>query len=138
MVQKPHYAFVIDIARCIDCRACQVACSVENRVPLSNTRIWVQDLGVQGSYPNLERTFVPYNCMHCDNPPTEVCEQPTYKDKKPAGAGTRKHAWLRLLRGCLPMTWPPGQERVVDKCAPAAAHRARSAVGPAWLPASVI
>jgi len=84
MVQKPHYAFVIDIARCIDCRACQVACSVENRVPLSNTRIWVQDLGVQGTYPNLQRTFVPYNCMHCDNPPcTEVCVSgATYKDQQ--------------------------------------------------------
>jgi tetrathionate reductase subunit B len=82
MAQKPHFAFVIDVARCIDCRACQVACSVENQVPMNHTRIWVQDLGVQGEFPALKRSFVPYNCMHCDNPPcTEVCVSgATYKD----------------------------------------------------------
>jgi tetrathionate reductase subunit B len=82
MAYKPHYAFVIDVARCIDCRACLVACSVENHVPMSNTRIWVQDLGIRGEYPALQRAFVPYNCMHCDHPPcTEVCVSgATYKD----------------------------------------------------------
>ncbi len=83
MPQKNHYAFVIDVSRCIDCRACLVACSVENNVPLDHTRIWVQDQGVQGEWPVLERTFIPYNCMHCDNPPcTEVCVSgATYKDE---------------------------------------------------------
>jgi len=83
MAQKPHYAFVIDVARCIDCRACLVACSVENKVPMNHTRIWVQDLGVQGEFPQLKRSFVPYNCMHCDNPPcVEVCVSgATYKDQ---------------------------------------------------------
>jgi tetrathionate reductase subunit B len=82
MPQKNHYAFVIDVARCIDCRACLVACSVENNVPLKHTRIWVHDQQVQGTWPNLSRTFIPYNCMHCDNPPcTEVCVSgATYKD----------------------------------------------------------
>jgi tetrathionate reductase subunit B len=82
MPQKNHYAFVIDVARCIDCRACLVACSVENNVPLTHTRIWVHDQGIQGDWPNLSRTFIPYNCMHCDNPPcTEVCVSgATYKD----------------------------------------------------------
>ncbi len=82
MAAKNHYAFVIDVGRCIDCRACLVACSVENQVPYNHTRIWVQDLGITGTYPNLARSFVPYNCMHCDNPPcTEVCVSgATYKD----------------------------------------------------------
>jgi tetrathionate reductase subunit B len=82
MTSKNHYAFVIDVARCIDCRACLVACSVENNVPMDHTRIWVYDQYVQGTWPNLSRTFVPYNCMHCDNPPcTEVCVSgATYKD----------------------------------------------------------
>jgi tetrathionate reductase subunit B len=42
----------------------------------------VHDQQVQGTWPNLSRTFVPYNCMHCDNPPcTEVCVSgATYKD----------------------------------------------------------
>jgi len=83
MDSKKRYGFVIDVSRCIDCRACQVACSVENSVPMDQTRIWVQDLGVKGEFPNLERTFVPYNCMHCEHPPcTEVCVSgATYKDQ---------------------------------------------------------
>ena len=82
MPAKNHYAFVIDVARCIDCRACLVACSVENNVPMDHTRIWVYDQGIQGNWPDLSREFVPYNCMHCDHPPcTEVCVSgATYKD----------------------------------------------------------
>lgn len=82
MTTKKRYGFVIDVSRCIDCRACLVACSVENQVPMNHTRIWVHDLGLQGTYPSLEQTFVPYNCMHCENPPcTEVCVSgATYKE----------------------------------------------------------
>jgi len=82
MPQINHYGFVIDVSRCIDCRACLVACSVENDVPFNYTRIWVHDLGVEGQFPQLKRTFVPYNCMHCDHPPcVEVCASgATYKD----------------------------------------------------------
>ena len=82
MPQKKRYGFVIDVERCIDCRACLVACSVENKVPMDHTRIWVHDLGLKGEFPDLERTFVPYNCMHCENPPcVDVCVSgATYKD----------------------------------------------------------
>jgi tetrathionate reductase subunit B len=80
---KKRFGFVIDVSRCIDCRACMVACSVENYVPINHSRIWVQDQGVDGVFPELQRLFVPYNCMHCENPPcTEVCVSgATYKDK---------------------------------------------------------
>ena len=82
MTQTNRYAFVIDVSRCIDCRACLAACSIENNVPNNHTRIWVKDPGLQGEFPNLKRTFVPYNCMHCENPPcTEVCVSgATFKD----------------------------------------------------------
>jgi len=60
-----------------------VACSVENSVPYNHTRIWVHDQGVKGEWPKLERAFVPYNCMHCENPPcVEVCVSgATFKHK---------------------------------------------------------
>ncbi len=79
--QVKKYGFVIDPKRCIDCRACLVACRAENNVPLDHTRIWVYDQGVQGQFPNLSQQFVPYNCMHCDEPPcVEACpSQATYK-----------------------------------------------------------
>lgn len=81
-MNRTRYGFVIDVARCIDCRACLVACRAENGVPLGHTRIWVRDLGLRGTYPDLSRSFVPTNCMHCDEPPcVEVCTSgATYKD----------------------------------------------------------
>ena len=82
--QVKKYGFVIDPRRCIDCRACLVACRAENNVPLNYTRNWVYDQGVQGDFPNLTQQFVPYNCMHCDEPPcVEACpSQATYKRKE--------------------------------------------------------
>jgi tetrathionate reductase subunit B len=82
MLNQTHYGFVIDIERCIDCRACLVACRAENLVPLGHHRIWVRDSGLLGSFPELARTFIPTNCMHCDEPPcVEVCTSgATFKD----------------------------------------------------------
>lgn len=82
MATKKRYGFVIDVERCIDCRACLVACRAENNVSLPYTRIWVKDLGLRGEFPELSRTFVPYNCMHCEEPPcVDVCTSgATYKD----------------------------------------------------------
>ena len=61
-------AFLFDATRCIDCRACMVACSAENNVPMDDTRIWVSGVGVTGTYPNLQRATMPYHCMHCIDP----------------------------------------------------------------------
>jgi formate dehydrogenase iron-sulfur subunit len=62
------YAILFDASRCIDCRACMVACSVENGVPMDDTRIWVSGRGVLGTYPDLQRASMPYHCMHCLEP----------------------------------------------------------------------
>jgi tetrathionate reductase subunit B len=122
MPTKNHYAFVIDVSRCIDCRACLVACSVENDVPMDHTRIWVYDQGLQGTWPDLARTFVPYNCMHCDNPPcTEVCVSgATYKDETTGLVLVNQDACIGC--GYCVLACPYGaryidQKRgVVDKC----------------------
>ncbi len=60
--------FLIDASRCIDCRACLVACSVENNVPMDSTRIWIKETGITGEYPDLKRFSAPYHCMHCSDP----------------------------------------------------------------------
>jgi formate dehydrogenase iron-sulfur subunit len=62
------YGFLIDASRCIDCRACLVACSVENNVPMKSTRIWIKDSTVTGEFPNLEHYTAPFHCMHCIDP----------------------------------------------------------------------
>jgi formate dehydrogenase iron-sulfur subunit len=67
MAATPH-AFLLDVTRCIDCRACMVACSAENNVPMDNTRIWVSGSGILGVFPALQRATMPYHCMHCLEP----------------------------------------------------------------------
>ena len=62
------YGFLIDASICIDCRACLVACSVENNVPMEHTRIWMKDTGIVGDFPDLKHFTAPYHCMHCVDP----------------------------------------------------------------------
>lgn len=64
----PRYGFLIDASYCIDCRTCMVACSVENNVPMDSTRIWIEETGVTGTYPDLKRFTAPFHCMHCKDP----------------------------------------------------------------------
>src|SRR5512137_576216 len=61
-------AFLFDATRCIDCRACMVACSVENNIAMDKTRIWVAGRGVMGQFPDLKRGTMVYHCMHCEHP----------------------------------------------------------------------
>ena len=68
MAQKKRYVFVIDPTRCIDCRACLVACRAEWKVPDGQTRIWVHTNGPQGTFPNVTQQFVPAQCHHCVDP----------------------------------------------------------------------
>jgi formate dehydrogenase iron-sulfur subunit len=62
------YGFLIDASLCIDCRSCMVACSVENNVSMTSTRIWMKGTGVLGSFPDLANYTAPFHCMHCDDP----------------------------------------------------------------------
>ncbi len=75
-MKSKRFAIVLDTRRCIDCKACTVACKAENRVPLGaeNHRNWVTEEPLRGSYPNLGQSFTPGQCMHCANTPCErVC-----------------------------------------------------------------
>ena len=67
MTIKQH-AYLFDATRCIDCRACMIACTVENQRPMNNSHIWLTGAGVIGEYPNLQRASMPYHCMHCLEP----------------------------------------------------------------------
>ena len=68
MTDIQHKTFLFDATRCIDCRACMVACSVENKIPMNKTRIWVAGVGLKGEFPALERASMVYHCMHCNEP----------------------------------------------------------------------
>lgn len=45
-----------------------VACSVENEVPMHSTRIWIEQTGITGEYPKLQKFTAPFHCMHCIDP----------------------------------------------------------------------
>jgi formate dehydrogenase iron-sulfur subunit len=68
MTEIKHKAFLFDASRCIDCRACMVACSVENKIEMDKSRIWVAGVGLIGNFPDLERATMVYHCMHCNAP----------------------------------------------------------------------
>ncbi|MBI5017764.1 MAG: 4Fe-4S dicluster domain-containing protein [Deltaproteobacteria bacterium] len=70
---EPRYAFLIDLRKCIGCRACQVACKAENDVPLGVYRTWVKEVE-KGRYPKVRRHFTPILCNQCEKPAcTTVC-----------------------------------------------------------------
>jgi len=68
MTEIKQHAYLFDATRCIDCRACMVACSVENQIEYDKTRIWVAGVGLKGTYPELDRATMVYHCMHCAEP----------------------------------------------------------------------
>lgn len=68
VMKMVKYGLVIDLKRCMGCRACVAACKVENFVQPENYWLYVLEWEI-GKYPNVRRVFVPMNCMHCENPP---------------------------------------------------------------------
>lgn len=62
-----RWGFLIDLDRCIGCKACAVACKTEFDVPLGVFRSSVKELE-EGTYPKVKRHFVPWLCNHCENP----------------------------------------------------------------------
>ena len=68
-----RYGMVINLDQCTGCRACMVACKVENNTPEGN--FWMHVFRFEdGEYPQTKVWFMPRPCMHCDNPPcAKVC-----------------------------------------------------------------
>ncbi len=68
-----RYGMVIDLDKCTGCRACMVACKVENNTPEGSFWMYVFRFE-EGEYPNTRTWFMPRPCMHCDNAPcVKVC-----------------------------------------------------------------
>ncbi len=66
MTQQKKYVIIVDAAKCIDCKACMVACKVENNVPEG---FWRNRINVLGDKNGSKRTeYQPTQCMQCDDP----------------------------------------------------------------------
>lgn len=65
---------LIDMERCMGCRSCVAACSVENFLtPDAPWNVMIER--EVGSYPNTRTVFSTMNCMHCEDPPCQlVCD----------------------------------------------------------------
>jgi tetrathionate reductase subunit B len=82
----PRWAMVMDLRRCIGCRACTVACKSENNVSLGRFRAVIQEKTV-GTFPNTKKEFLPLMCNHCegnekDGVPPCVKACPEYPGKR--------------------------------------------------------
>ncbi|MCH7880002.1 MAG: 4Fe-4S dicluster domain-containing protein [Proteobacteria bacterium] len=63
--KAPRWAMVMDLRRCIGCRACTVACKSENNVSLGRFRAVIQEV-TMGTFPNTKKVFLPLMCNHCE------------------------------------------------------------------------
>ena len=65
--------FLVDLSLCMGCKGCEIACKVENEVPLSSWRLRVKYIDV-GRFPDTKRTYTPLRCNHCADAPCErIC-----------------------------------------------------------------
>ncbi|MFH1177985.1 MAG: 4Fe-4S dicluster domain-containing protein [Acidobacteriota bacterium] len=125
-IKAKRLALAVDTRKCINCKACVVACKAENDVPLGRFRNRInEDSG--GVYPHLRASFEPEQCHHCESPScVRVC---------PTGASYRRSDGLVLVDaddciGCgyciiacpYDARFFNDQTRVVEKCT-MCAHR---------------
>ena len=78
--RKHRWGMAIDLIRCVNCKACTLACKLENKTPPGVVYNPVVEEEV-GEFPNVKRRWYPKPCFHCENPPcTKVCPvTATYK-----------------------------------------------------------
>src|SRR3989304_4912307 len=63
---KFRWGMIVDLQKCVGCKACSVACKAENHTPPGISYNIVMEEEV-GKYPDVRRKFIFRPCMHCRN-----------------------------------------------------------------------
>jgi tetrathionate reductase subunit B len=133
-VKKRRLALAVDSRKCLNCKACVVACKAENDVPVGHNRNRINEEH-GGEWPRLRASFEPEQCHHCERPScVRVC---------PTGASYRRADGIVLVEkddciGCgyciiacpYDARYFNPETRVVDKCT-LCAHRVDAGREPA-------
>lgn len=59
---------VINLDRCSGCDSCVAACKYENGLPLGEYYNRMLSIGPTGTFPDIERYWLPVQCQQCENP----------------------------------------------------------------------
>lgn len=112
-----HFAYALDISRCIGCRRCVYACVAENNQSRDPQIHWIRvfemekEKGVDFSHgnpyyqpaavPEEGHFYIPVSCQQCDNPPcTKVCPTgATWKEQD--GIVVIDYDWCIGCRYCM-------------------------------------
>lgn len=75
---------VINLDRCSGCDSCITACKYANHLPLGEYYSRVVRVGPTGTFPDVERYWMPVNCQQCEKPQcVKVCPTgASYRDRK--------------------------------------------------------
>jgi Fe-S-cluster-containing dehydrogenase component len=113
---------VVDLDRCIGCKACEVGCKNENGIALGEYWSRVLLYGPYGEYPDLSQYFLPVMCQQCKEAPcVGVCPTgASYRDPDTNTVLVDKEKCIGC-KYCI-MACPYGvrnwnrKEEVVEKC----------------------
>lgn len=64
-----EFGLLVDLDRCIGCRACEVACAEENNLPDGVRWRRIVRIGPLASEDGIAMTLMSSSCMHCIQPP---------------------------------------------------------------------
>ena len=68
-MNKKRYAMAYIISRCIDCKACMIACKQEWNIPHDDFRTHITEVDSPSEFSYRRSYFLPSQCNHCGSSP---------------------------------------------------------------------